>query len=91
MHLECLYCFTINRNIYVPVCDAYMLVNDPSLKGNREIWITTTTIMSYRLKRDNNLPRQKRSTNAENVLVMQGGGSLGAFGCGLFKALVKRT
>ncbi len=47
--------------------------------------------MSYRVKRDNNLPRQKESTNAENVLVMQGGGSLGAFGCGLFKALVKRT
>ena len=25
----------------------------------------------------------------ENVLIMQGGGSLGAFGCGVFKALRK--
>jgi NTE family protein len=25
----------------------------------------------------------------ENVLVLQGGGSLGAFGCGVFKALRK--
>lgn len=27
------------------------------------------------------------SNNTENVLVLQGGGSLGAFGCGVFKAL----
>jgi NTE family protein len=27
------------------------------------------------------------SNNIENVLVLQGGGSLGAFGCGVFKAL----
>src|SRR5215475_7636237 len=27
----------------------------------------------------------------ENVLVLQGGGSLGAFGCGVFKALSKRN
>ena len=27
----------------------------------------------------------------ENVLILQGGGSLGAFGCGVFKALVKRN
>jgi len=27
----------------------------------------------------------------ENVLVLQGGGSLGAFGCGVFKALAKRN
>jgi NTE family protein len=25
----------------------------------------------------------------ENVLIMQGGGSLGAFGCGVFKAIKK--
>ena len=28
-------------------------------------------------------------TTIENVLVLQGGGSLGAFGCGVYKALVK--
>ena len=26
-------------------------------------------------------------SNTENVLILQGGGSLGAFGCGVFKAL----
>src|SRR6478736_8030813 len=26
-------------------------------------------------------------SNIENVLILQGGGSLGAFGCGVFKAL----
>lgn len=28
-------------------------------------------------------------TSIENVLILQGGGSLGAFGCGVFKALAK--
>ena len=28
-------------------------------------------------------------SNLENVLILQGGGSLGAFGCGVFKSLVK--
>jgi NTE family protein len=32
----------------------------------------------------------KRKT-IENVLILQGGGSLGAFGCGVFKALAKRN
>jgi NTE family protein len=31
------------------------------------------------------------SDKVENVLVLQGGGSLGAFGCGVFKALAKRN
>jgi NTE family protein len=34
-------------------------------------------------------PRHKRSRSVENVLVLQGGGSLGAFGCGAFKGLAK--
>lgn len=29
--------------------------------------------------------------NIENVLILQGGGSLGAFGCGIFKALAKKN
>jgi NTE family protein len=32
-----------------------------------------------------------RSKKIENVLILQGGGSLGAFGCGVFKALAKRN
>src|SRR6476660_10284989 len=47
--------------------------------------------MSYRLKREENLPKRTRSANVENVLVMQGGGSLGAFACGVFKALVNKN
>jgi NTE family protein len=35
-------------------------------------------------------PRHKESRDVENVLVLQGGGSLGAFACGVFKALVKK-
>jgi NTE family protein len=34
-----------------------------------------------------------RSTikSVENLLIMQGGGSLGAFGCGVLKGLMKRN
>lgn len=30
-----------------------------------------------------------QNNGVENVLILQGGGSLGAFGCGVFKALAK--
>jgi len=30
-------------------------------------------------------------TSIENVLILQGGGSLGAFGCGVFKALANNN
>lgn len=43
--------------------------------------------MGYRAS--NSHPKHKQSRSAENVLVLQGGGSLGAFSCGVFKALVK--
>jgi len=33
----------------------------------------------------------EKSKIIENVLILQGGGSLGAFGCGVFKALTKRN
>ncbi|MDQ3967523.1 MAG: patatin-like phospholipase family protein [Thermoproteota archaeon] len=32
-----------------------------------------------------------KSKTIENVLILQGGGSLGAFGCGVFKAIAKRN
>jgi NTE family protein len=44
--------------------------------------------MSFRAKESH--PRHKESRLTENVLVLQGGGSLGAFACGVFKALVKK-
>jgi predicted acylesterase/phospholipase RssA len=45
--------------------------------------------MSFRAKEESH-PRHKESRPTENVLVLQGGGSLGAFACGVFKALVKK-
>jgi predicted acylesterase/phospholipase RssA len=30
-----------------------------------------------------------RNNSVENVLILQGGGSLGAFGCGVFKAIAE--
>lgn len=32
-----------------------------------------------------------KTTRLENVLILQGGGSLGAFACGVYKALVKNN
>jgi NTE family protein len=49
-----------------------------------------TRIMSFRTKEESH-PRHKESRQTENVLVLQGGGSLGAFACGVFKALVKKN
>jgi NTE family protein len=37
--------------------------------------------MSYKID-ERSQPRHKKSRNIENVLVLQGGGSLGAFACG---------
>jgi NTE family protein len=45
--------------------------------------------MSYELKEESP-SRHKRTRSLENVLIMQGGGSLGSFACGVFKALVKQ-
>ena len=45
--------------------------------------------MSFRAKEES-YHRHKESRQTENVLVLQGGGSLGAFACGVFKALVKK-
>jgi NTE family protein len=46
--------------------------------------------VSYKLKHKIH-PRHKKSRDIENVLIMQGGGSLGSFACGVFKALVKQN
>lgn len=45
--------------------------------------------MSFKSQEDSRT-RHKESRQTENVLVLQGGGSLGAFACGVFKALVKK-
>jgi NTE family protein len=46
--------------------------------------------MSYLFKEEESHPKHKESRDVENVLVLQGGGSLGALACGVFKALVKK-
>jgi NTE family protein len=45
--------------------------------------------MGFRAQ-DESHRRHKESRQTENVLVLQGGGSLGAFACGVYKALVKK-
>ena len=47
--------------------------------------------MSYLFKEEDSHPRHIESRDVENVLVLQGGGSLGALACGVFKALVKKN
>ncbi|CAN5195265.1 patatin-like phospholipase family protein [soil metagenome] len=46
-------------------------------------------VNSYRIQKGH--LRHNKSRQVENVLVSQGGGSLGAFSCGVFKALVKNN
>jgi NTE family protein len=46
--------------------------------------------MSFKAKEESR-PHHKESRQTENVLVLQGGGSLGAFACGVFKALVQKN
>jgi NTE family protein len=48
--------------------------------------------MGYRLgRREVSQSPEKERRTVENVLIMQGGGSLGAFACGVYKALVKKN
>lgn len=47
--------------------------------------------MSYKLGEYDSQDRQKQSPGIENVLVMQGGGSLGAFPCGIIKAVKRQN
>ena len=57
------------------------------------------TKISNKTFRDNNANKDKLSSLAlaennkriENVLILQGGGSLGAFGCGVYKELTKNN
>ncbi|MDQ3837559.1 MAG: patatin-like phospholipase family protein [Thermoproteota archaeon] len=51
--------------------------------GSESITLTSPTSFSSKDK--------AQSKPVENVLILQGGGSLGAFGCGVFKALAKKN
>jgi NTE family protein len=46
-------------------------------------------VRSYHIQKSH--LRHNESRQVENVIVLQGGGSLGAFSCGVFKALVKNN
>src|SRR5215203_4373706 len=41
--------------------------------------------------REESHPRHRESRQTENVLVLQGGGSLGAYECGVYKTLAKHN
>jgi NTE family protein len=58
--------------------------NNDSSKEKSKRSRTRVTIPSSSSSKNN-------SKTIENVLILQGGGSLGAFGCGVFKALAKRN
>ena len=45
--------------------------------------------MPYKNVKRNNVSTQTQK-NIENVLILQGGGSLGAFACGVFKTFAKK-
>jgi NTE family protein len=47
------------------------------------------TTMNRKREYNHPHPRHARSRKVENILILQGGGSLGAFACGVFKALSK--
>ncbi len=50
-----------------------------------------STDLSVTSSRSRSAHSIEKSKTIENVLILQGGGSLGAFGCGVFKALSKRN
>jgi NTE family protein len=58
-------------------------------KRNVTSGVSTTSSPSRSLSSSPSKAKSK-SKIIENVLILQGGGSLGAFGCGVFKALAKR-
>jgi NTE family protein len=57
--------------------------------NNNQISIKENTDERLNNWQSSNNKRHNYSRKVENVLVLQGGGSLGAFACGVFKALVK--
>jgi NTE family protein len=55
-------------------------------------WSTITMLSDSKMMTsgvENSIMSDTSDTAIENVLILQGGGSLGAFGCGVFKALAK--
>src|SRR5919106_6417185 len=60
-----------------------MLTNHADITSNKDKNSSTVSSSSSRSSFNNN--------KLENVLILQGGGSLGAFGCGVFKSLVNHN
>ena len=61
-----------------------MLTNHADITSNKDKNSSTVLSSSSRSSFDNN-------NRFENVLILQGGGSLGAFGCGVFKSLANHN
>src|ERR687891_2566078 len=60
-----------------------MLTNHADITSNKDKNSSTVSSSSSPSSFNNNI--------LENVLILQGGGSLGAFGCGVFKALANNN
>jgi hypothetical protein len=72
-------------------CSPLLFSNQNMKDVNSEYYILNIhNNMSFRAQEESH-PRHKESRQTENVLVLQGGGSLGAFACGVFKDLVKKN
>ena len=68
------------------------LDKEKNKRNDSGISVTTPSSSSWSSpSKDKTKNDKSKSKTIENVLILQGGGSLGAFGCGVFKALAKRN
>src|SRR5215212_2805020 len=66
--------------------------DSPNTSSNKDRIINASLLPSLPPRRSSSSSADKNNNNKlENVLILQGGGSLGAFGCGVFKALANNN
>ena len=65
--------------------------DSPNTSSNKDRSINASLLPSLPPRRSSLSSADKNNNKLENVLILQGGGSLGAFGCGVFKALANNN
>src|SRR5919112_1584617 len=65
--------------------------NSPNTSSNKDRSSNASLLPSLPPRRSSLSSADKNNNKLENVLILQGGGSLGAFGCGVFKALANNN
>src|SRR5919107_5747117 len=69
--------------------------DSPNTSSNKDISSSNASLLPPLSSSSSSSPRSSLSSadnnRLENVLILQGGGSLGAFGCGVFKALANNN